>query len=357
MTQVIGGGVVGLAVARQLAQRAGTTTLLVERHGATGTETSSRNSGVVHAGLHYGDNSLKAALCVRGRRLLYALCAARGVGHARVGKWIVAQDEAQAAGLAAAAAAARDALGVATRWVGRAEAAARGQGVRTAAAALESPDTGIVDAHALALCLRGLFEDAGGVVALRAAGAATPRATATVTAETLVNAAGLGAVAVHNIVVPPARRRRPYFAKGTYFAYAGPPLRVSRLVYPAPAGPAGPGLGTHLTLDLAGAVRFGPDVEWVDGPHCLAPSAHRLAQAARDIRQYLPALDPACLRSDYAGIRPKLSPPGHGFDDFVIRKEPGYHGWVNLLGIESPGLTSCLAIAERVDQLLHGSAA
>ncbi|KAF4513508.1 hypothetical protein G6O67_000772 [Ophiocordyceps sinensis] len=382
---VVGGGVVGLAIARQLSQRAETTTLLLERHAAVGTETSSRNSEVVHAGIYYGARSLKARLCVRGRGLLYALCERRGVGHARVGKWIVAQDAAQREALARIHALCRDELGVPTAWVARADVAARGEGVRADAGALESPETGIVDAHGLMLCLRGLFEDAGGLVALNSAvEAVTPLGSSppgsagwrldvrdaatgrlfTVTAETLVNAAGLGAVAVHNMIAPPPRRRTLYFAKGTYFSYTrpaapAPRLRVSRLIYPAPEPGAG-GLGTHLTLDLAGRIRFGPDVEWVGRPDDLAASAARLAQTAGEIKKYLPAVDEACLSPDYAGIRPKLSDKGavvsgHGFNDFFIEKEDGYEGWVNLLGIESPGLTSCLAIAERVEHLLHAS--
>ncbi|KAM4056833.1 FAD dependent oxidoreductase [Hirsutella rhossiliensis] len=378
---VIGGGVVGLAIARQLSRRPDTTTLLVERHGAVGTETSSRNSEVVHAGIYYGARSLKARLCVRGRQLLYGLCERHGVGHARVGKWIVAQTEAQREAIARIHALCRDELGVPTRWVERAEVARRGEGVRAEAGALESPETGIVDAHGLMVCLQGLFEEAGGVVALNSAvegvtplGSSPPGSAgwqlhvrdastgrlSTVTAETLINAAGLGAVAVHNMIAPPPRHRTLYFAKGTYFSYTSSPrLRVSRLIYPAPE-PGAAGLGTHLTRDLAGCVRFGPDVEWVDRPDDLAASADRLAQAAGEIRKYLPAVDEACLSPDYAGVRPKLSyrgagVSGRGFNDFVITKEEGYEGWVNLLGIESPGLTSCLAIAERVEQLLHAS--
>lgn len=345
-----------------------------------GTETSSRNSEVIHAGIYYGAHSLKARLCLRGRQLLYRLCERHGVGHARVGKWIVAQDDAQHEALARIHALCRHELGVPTAWVGRAEVERRGEGVRAEAGALESPETGIVDAHGLMVCLQGLFEDAGGLVALHSTvedvtplGANPPGSAgwqlhvrdastgqvSVTTAETLVNAAGLGAVAVHNMIAPPARHRTLYFAKGTYFSYApSPRLRISRLIYPAPEPGAG-GLGTHLTLDLAGAIRFGPDVEWVRRPDDLAASPDRLARAVGEIRKYLPAVDAACLNPDYAGIRPKLSDraavlSGQGFNDFVIAIEDGYEGWVNLLGIESPGLTSSLAIAERVEQLLHG---
>ncbi|KJZ79911.1 hypothetical protein HIM_00625 [Hirsutella minnesotensis 3608] len=162
------------------------------------------------------------------------------------------------------------------------------------------------------------------------------------------------------MIVPAERRRRLFYAKGNYFSYAAalrPP--ISRLIYPAPEPGAG-GLGTHLTLDLAGRVRFGPDVEWVDRPDDLAVSSARLPQAVAEIKKYLPSIDESCLVPDYAGIRPKLSDKGavvdgHGFNDFIIREEDGFQGWVNLLGIESPGLTSSLAIAEEVERLLYGT--
>ncbi|ROT38763.1 FAD dependent oxidoreductase [Sodiomyces alkalinus F11] len=397
--KVIGGGVVGLATARRLTEtHPSSSTLLLERHGQPGTETSSRNSEVIHAGLYYGRASLKTQLCIRGRRLLYDFCRARAVPHRKVGKWIVAQNAAQHEALerihalcAAGGEAGGAGLDVPLRWVGRAEVREKEPFVRAEAAVLESPETGIVDAHALMLALRGLFEEEGGIVALASAvvgveplpggggGGGTAAALkgsagwavrvrdaqtgeeSTVTAATLVNAAGLGAVDVHNMIVPPDRRRTLHYAKGNYFSYTpagGPSIRVGRLVYPAPEPGAG-GLGTHLTLDMAGRIRFGPDVEWVDSPHDLAPSADRLDEALAAIRQYLPSLDARCLAPDYAGIRPKLGRQGavvegKGFQDFVMQEEEGYKGWVNLLGIESPGLTSSLAIAERVEKLLYG---
>lgn len=380
----MGGGVVGLAVAQRLALRPATTTLLLERNAAVACETSARNSGVLHAGLYYGADSLKARLCVAGARLLYDLCARHRLPCRRTGKWIVAQTEAQAAALQAMDRLGRLQLGFETRWLPAAEvaAAAAAEGVRAAAGVLESPNSGIIDPHPLALCLLGLFEEAGGVTALNSTlvdvrplgsppGAAGWRLSirdpglppeqepTEVTAETIVNAAGLGAVAVHNMIVPPARRLQPFFAKGNYFSYAAPHPRPRRLIYPAPEPGAG-GLGTHLTLDMAGRVRFGPDVEPVDRPDDLSVNPARLPQAVRAIKQYLPQLDESRLRPDYAGIRPKLSPhaaatAGTGFQDFVIRREAQYEGCINLLGIESPGLTSCLAIAHEVETLLYGS--
>ncbi|KDN70584.1 putative FAD dependent oxidoreductase [Colletotrichum sublineola] len=377
---VVGGGVVGLATARALAQRPGTSTVLLERHSAVGTETSSRNSEVIHAGIYYGAGTLKTSLCIRGKELLYAFCRERGVAHANTGKWIVAQTHAQREALERVHDFCNNEIHVPVRWVAAEEAQRLEPEVKAETGVLESPTTGIVDSHGLMIGLMGLFEDAGGVVALSSAvTGVTPlgdrgsagwevrvRDPATgeesaVTAEVLVNAAGLGAVDVHNMIVPAAERRAMYYAKGNYFSYASSAPRVGRLIYPAPEPGAG-GLGTHLTLDLAGRVRFGPDVEWVDSADDLAVNGARMPAAIEAIKQYLPGLDESCLEPDYAGIRPKLGKLGavaHGaeFHDFIIRKEDGYEGWVNLLGIESPGLTSCLAIAERVDKILYGSSA
>lgn len=248
-----------------------------------------------------------------------------------------------------------------------------------ATCALESPTTGIVDSHGLMMCLMGLFEDAGGTVALNSPVVnITPLGdkpgssgweiqvrdpstgeTSSITAETLINAAGLGAAAIHNMIVPASQHKRLYYAKGNYFSYASSHPRPSRLIYPAPEPGAG-GLGTHLTLDLGGRVRFGPDVEWVDDPDNVAVNGARLAEAVGEIKKYLPGIDESCLEPDYAGIRPKLMDrqavlEGKGFNDFLIRREEGYEGWVNLLGIESPGLTSALAIAEKVEEIMYGS--
>jgi L-2-hydroxyglutarate oxidase LhgO len=377
---VIGGGVVGLAVAQSLAAHPSSPpTLLLERHPAPGTETSSRNSEVIHAGIYYGAGTLKTQLCIRGKHLLYALCAAHAVPHRRTGKWIVAQTDAQRAALEGIRAfCARPDVGVPVRWVGREEAARREPAVRAVKGVLESVTTGIVDSHALMVCLLGLFEEAGGTVALGSAvegvrplgGAGdggggwevTVRDVATgevstVTAETIVNSAGLGAVDVHNMIVPPERRREMFYAKGNYFSYGSSSLKVGTLIYPAPE-PGHAGLGTHLTMDMGGRIKFGPDVEWVDSPDDLAVNESRLGQTVKEVKKYLPGLDETQLQPDYAGMRPKLGKQGavahgKGFVDFVIQKEEGYKGWINLLNIESPGLTSCLAIAERVRKLLY----
>ncbi|KAK2626411.1 hypothetical protein QTJ16_004673 [Diplocarpon rosae] len=373
---VIGGGAVGLAIARQLSARDGTSTLLLERNKAVGTETSSRNSEVIHAGLYYGPDSLKTRLCVRGRHLLYALCKKHHLPHSNVGKWIVAQTDAQWDALVQVHTFARG-IDVPTSFISHSEAAAMEPDVRANVGILESPTTGIIDSHAYMQFLLGEFEDRGGDVALQspvvgieALGArgsqgwaltTRDRATgeeSTVTAEVLVNSAGLGACEVSNMILPASRHQTPYYAKGNYFSYAASSPRTRHLIYPAPEPGLG-GLGTHLTLDLAGRIRFGPDVEWVDDPTDLAVNDARLPQAIAQIRRFLPGVTEACIQPDYAGIRPKLGrasavASGKAFADFIIRREEGYEGFVNLLGIESPGLTASLAIAEEVGELVYG---
>ncbi|KAI1094868.1 FAD dependent oxidoreductase [Rostrohypoxylon terebratum] len=388
---IIGGGVVGLSIARALAahnaeHNPSNTTLLLERHAHLGTETSSRNSEVIHGGLYYGPSSLKTRLCVRGREELYRFCERYGVPHRKTGKWVVAQDEAQLESLEAIHRTCKEELGVPTRFVGNEEARRTEPNVRAEAGVLESPETGIVDSHALMTALRGLFEDAGGVVAVRSSvrdidllpsgnGYAlhvvdpSTDERSTITTSTLINSAGLDAVRINNLLLPASRHATPYFAKGNYFSYASSHPRVSRLIYPVTPPGAG-GLGTHLTLDMSNRVRFGPDVEWVADPTSLSPNPSRLPAAIAEIRKYLPSIDVAALAPDYAGIRPKLRPAGavggkgegegkgkkdDGFVDFYIRHEDGYQGFVNLMGIESPGLTSCLAIGELVRDMLVGS--
>ncbi|KAK0745159.1 FAD dependent oxidoreductase [Apiosordaria backusii] len=374
---IIGGGVVGLAIAQSLARNhPSSSTLLLERHGAIGTETSSRNSEVIHAGIYYGANSLKTSLCLRGKELLYSLCKQHSIPHRRTGKWIVAQNDPQLAALEQIHDFCTNQLHVPIHWVSLDSAKKREPAVRAEKAILESPTTGIIDSHALMLTLLGLFEEAGGTLALSSnVQSITPLGdkgssgwsltvsdpsgeTSTITTDTLINAAGLGAVQINNLIVPESKHKTLYYAKGNYFSYPSPTPKVSTLIYPAPE-PGHGGLGTHLTMDLAGRIKFGPDVEWVDSPDDLAVNQSRLSQTISEVKKYLPNLDETQLVPDYAGIRPKLGKAsavaqGKGFVDFYIEKEQGYQGWVNLLGIESPGLTSCLAIAERVEKLLYG---
>lgn len=364
---VVGAGVVGLAVAAAVA-RGGRSVFVLERHDAIGRGTTSRSSGVIHAGLYYPPGSMKARLCVRGRELLYARCAERRIPHRQLGKLVVATDEMERATLEAlfATGTANGAPGLAL--VDGAEVARLEPAVR-ALAALQSPETGIVDPEALALDLAAEAEANGARLVLAASleGAslrgegwrldvARPDGSReTIECGAMVNAAGLGAARVAALagLDLAAQGERLHLCKGDYCALApGAPLRLSRLVYPVPAGA---GLGVHATLDLGGRLRFGPDAEYVATErYDVDPAkAERFAASAQ---RWLPSLEAGWLAPDYAGIRPKLAGPGEGFRDFVIREESaaGLPGLVTLLGIESPGLTASLAIGDEVAALLAG---
>ena len=354
---VIGAGVVGLAVARALA-RVRREVIVVEAEGAIGTGMSSRNSEVIHAGIYYPTGLAKTRLCVKGKAMLYRFCREYGVKHRRSGKLIVAAHETEVAKLVALEAQAK-ANGVDDLlWLSGAEARAL-EPVLRANRALLSPSTGIVDTHALMLALKGDAETHGAVIALatpvvsgrahgdgiivETGGAEPMRFTATL----VVNAAGLGAQAVARAIdaMPGDKIPLLHLAKGNYFS-----LNVhspfTRLVYPMPA--AG-GLGVHVTLDLAGQARFGPDVEWIDTiDYDVDPRRADSFYAA--IRTYWPDLPDGALQPAYAGIRPKIARPGGSSTDFLIQTERdhGVRGLVNLFGIESPGLTASLAIAEEI---------
>ncbi|GGE56996.1 FAD-dependent oxidoreductase [Streptosporangium jomthongense] len=359
-TVVIGAGVIGLAVARALA-RAGHELIVLEAGDRFGEGISSRNSEVIHAGIYYPGNSLKAKLCVAGRRQLYHFCESHNLGHRKCGKWIIATSHAQDAELEKIQAqAARN--GVDLSLVDGEILARQLPDVR-ASSALWSPETGIVDTHGLMLALLGELEDAGGSLALRSPveGLASTGGMHTVQvggsapcrlrARNLVNAAGLGAVPLTRnwSGLPETQKPAQWFARGVYFSYSGR-HPFSHLIYPVPE-PGG--LGVHLTLDLAGQARFGPDVEWVDRED-YGVDPGRVHAFAEGIRQWWPGLEPERLQPAYAGIRPKLKDAHGGFFDFRIDgpKEHGVAGLVNLFGIESPGLTSCLAIADLVQDKL-----
>ncbi|HET8703451.1 NAD(P)/FAD-dependent oxidoreductase [Castellaniella sp.] len=359
---IIGAGVVGLAVARACAL-AGLETLALEAEAAIGTATSARNSEVIHAGLYYPRGSLKARLCVQGRQALYDYCASHGVSHARCGKFIVATREEQIGaldriGAAAAANGVHD-----LRRLDAARARAREPALQCVAA-LESPSTGIIDSHGLMLALQGDLESAGGLLALRApvlSGKVLPEGILLRTggdepmeliARRVVNCAGLHAQTVAAAIdgLPPGSIPAGRYAKGNYYALSGK-APFSRLIYPVPE-PGG--LGVHLTLDLGGQARFGPDVEWVDAiDYTVDPARADGFYAA--IRRYWPDLRDGALHPDYAGIRPKLAVPAGQDADFLIQdaRAHGVPGLVNLYGIESPGLTACLAIAGEVIQRLE----
>jgi L-2-hydroxyglutarate oxidase LhgO len=357
---VIGAGVVGLAIARALAL-AGRETLIVERELRVGSGISARNSEVIHAGIYYRPGSLKARLCVAGRALLYAYCAERGIDHRRCGKLIVAVNESQIANADAirANAAANGATDLS--WLDAAEVR-RLEPELAGTGALLSPSTGIVDSHALMLSYLGDAEAHGATIAYGTrVSAMKPQAGGvdltfdddsgpTLSAQLVVNSAGLAAEAVARDIegFPAGFVPRLRYAKGNYFALSGR-SPFSRLIYPMPE-PGG--LGTHLTLDLAGQARFGPDVEWVDRIDFDVDPA-RAETFYRAIRRYWPGLEDGRLEPGYAGIRPKLAGPSEPEADFRV-EGPETHdvpGIVNLFGIESPGLTASLAIADLVVQL------
>jgi L-2-hydroxyglutarate oxidase LhgO len=355
---VIGAGVVGLAVARALAIR-GRETLILEAGAQFGTGTSSRNSEVVHAGIYYPQGSLKARLCVAGRELLYGFCEQYDVAHRRCGKLIVATSEAQIPELERIRSAAQ-ANGVSLALLGRDEAV----GLETellCVGALHSPLTGIIDSHGYMLALLGQSENRGATLVCnsRVTGMwpqpvgvliGVNEEEPQLRARAVINCAGLYAPQVARSIdgFPADRIPTPYFAKGTYFGLAGrSPFR--HLVYPVPEHG---GLGVHLTLDLAGRARFGPDVQWVDEPN-YDVDPRRAERFYAAIREYWPALPDGALQPAYAGVRPKITGPTQPPADFRI-EGPAVHGVpgiVNLFGIESPGLTASLALADYVATL------
>jgi len=353
--------VVGLGVARALAL-AGHEVIVAEATFGIGNGVSSRNSEVIHGGMYYPTGSLRARHCVDGRRMLYDYCAAHGVPHRRCGKLIVATNDAELAKI--------EQIHEQGKINGVEELAfLGGNAVRnlepalTCLGAVHSPATGIIDSHALMLALQGEFEDHGGMIAFGTPvqrlvpvapgwevhfGGADP---GRLTVDAVVNSAGLGAraVALSTEGYPSSRVPRLVLAKGNYFGYTHRPV-FSRLIYPAPVDG---GLGIHVTLDLAGRMRFGPDVEWIAAEHYEVDPRRADAFYAR-VRSYWPGLEDGTLVPDYAGIRPKLTGPGEPAADFVIETaaEHGLDRLVNLFGIESPGLTSSLSIADAVTEAL-----
>lgn len=359
---VIGAGVVGLAVARELAQ-AGHETLVLESERHIGTGTSSRNSEVIHAGIYYSPGSLKARLCVAGKQLLYDYCTARGVSHLRCGKLIVATDASQLAVLEKIRALAAS-NGVHDLALLDAAACRELEPELNCVAALQSPSTGIIDSHHLMLSLQGDLEAAGGMVVFAAPVvggecsetdivlAVGGGADLQLRARRVVNCAGLYAQDIAARLVGLKRDSVPpiYYAKGNYYALTRrSPFK--RLIYPAPESA---GLGVHLTLDMAGRARFGPDVEWVDSIN-YDVDPQRSASFYDEIRKYWPTLPDGALTPAYSGIRPKLQAPGEPAADFMIgtAREHGVTGLINLFGIESPGLTASLALGRLVCELLE----
>lgn len=357
---VIGGGVVGLAVARAIAL-SGRDVFVVERHPTIGTETSSRNSEVIHAGLYYPTGSLKAKLCVSGRDALYDYCEQRAIPYRRCGKLVVATSEPQLSKLAAIHAQAHANGCTEVSMLSASEARAL-EPALSCVGALSSPNTGIIDSHALMLALQADAESAGAVVAFGSdviggnvsTGGVVLRVRAhdgeemEIEAASVVNCGGLWATHIARRIdgLNSSSIPTPYFAKGCYYALSAR-APFSRLVYPVPE--AG-GLGVHLTLDLGGQARFGPDVEWLekvesDIDYTVDPA--RAERFYREIRAYWPDLPPASLQPAYAGVRPKISGPHEPAADFQFARH-GCANYLGLYGIESPGLTASLAIGEHV---------
>jgi len=367
-TVVVGAGVVGLAVARSLAM-AGREVVIVEAEGTIGSITSARNSEVIHAGLYSQADWLKTQLCIEGRRLLYPYCEAHGIAHRRCGKLVVATNAEQVPALERLARNAQ-ANGVEDLQLIDGAAARALETALHAVAALHSTATGLIDSHGFMLALLGEAEDHGAALALKSPlqaaqvvadgfeleiGGAEPMR---MHARCLVNSAGLAAseVAARIDGLAPTHVRATHRCKGNYFTLSGARAPFARLVYPLHDNA---GLGVHLTLDLAGQGRFGPDTEWLadDGSIDYSVNPARCASFYAAIRRYWPGLPDGCLQPDYSGVRPKLSREGEAALDFAIDgpEVHGVPGLVNLIGIESPGLTAALAIAERVRVALLGA--
>ena len=362
-TAIVGAGVIGLACAYALSKR-GDSVVVLERESRIGSGISSRNSEVIHAGLHYPTGSLKARHCVDGRRALYAFLRDHAVGHERCGKLIVASEDAELPALEQLARQAQSNGVEGVRWLDGAQARALEPQLR-AVAALESRESGVIDAHGYMLALEGEIEARGGAIALntpfegaapsaegfevRAGGAAAT----TISVRRLVIAAGLGAQRCAAAIdgIPPARIPALHLGKGSYFALQGMKAPFARLIYPPPIPGA---LGTHYRRDLGGVARFGPDLQFVETEDYSVDAA-RADSFYATVRRFWPALPDGALAPDYAGIRPKLHGPGEPQGDFVIDDHAahGLAGLICLFGIESPGLTSSLAIGEDVAERLQ----
>ncbi|MEQ9328785.1 MAG: NAD(P)/FAD-dependent oxidoreductase [Rhodospirillales bacterium] len=357
---VIGAGVVGLACARALAL-AGREVVIVEAQNAIGTETSARNSEVIHGGLYYPNDSLRARFCVAGKQRMYEYCAERGIPHRRIEKLVIAIDDDELPAMEKLMAnAARN--GVDDLQALDVAQARRLEPALACAGAFLSPSTGIVDSHSLMLALLGEAEDHGAMLALSSPviggevrgdgillriGGEEPM---DVLATTVVNAAGLYAQKVSAAIegIPAATIPPIHYARGVYFTLTGK-APFTRLIYPMPVSAW---LGVHLTLDLGGAAKFGPDIEWVDGVEYVVDPG-RVADFYPSIRRWWPGLKDGVLQPGYAGVRPKLYAKGEPAADFVVQNSDVHSitGLINLYGIESPGLTSSIAIGEYVAEL------
>lgn len=377
---IVGGGCVGTAIASQLQQVSGNSVALLDQHEMLGMETTSRNSEVIHAGLYYPPDSLKARFCLRGKELIYSTLDLEVVPYQQCGKWIVAQTEQEGEYLEKLAQNAAT-LNVPTKLILKSLANETHPLIRAEFGALESPTTGIISAHDLVSYCNAEFENAGGTVGLHTkvldieyeekllryvlhCVVADSQEPFTLTTDNIVNSAGLFAPKIANMLLPEERKVQGFFAKGSYFSFApSQPILTSKitskLIYPCP-NPNASSLGTHLTFDLGGQLRFGPDLEWLSVTDAdeisYDVSVQNLEGALEAINTYFPSVKLEDLQPSYSGVRPKLISKDESkktFADFYVEQEQGFKGFVNLMGIESPGLTSALAIGEHVRNLYH----
>ena len=375
---VIGGGVVGTAIAAELQEQPGNEVLLIDKNEQLGMETTSRNSEVIHAGIYYPPNSLKSKLCIAGKNKIYDAWAKGNfqVALKQCGKWVVAQTDKEAEYLEKINNIAKE-VNVPVNFISPKTAKAKHPLIRAETAILESPTTGIISSHDYTLFHQARFESNNGTIGLNTEltdleyNKGTSNYTLRLesdagemelTSDNVVNAAGLYAAQVSNLLLPKERQYQGYFAKGNYFSYL-PTTSIGKitdvLIYPCP-NPNASSLGTHLTFDLGGQLRFGPDLEWLDIKRAedidYTPNPQNLKEAYKAIKTYFPSITPDSLHPSYSGVRPKiysLEENMKKFADFEIKQEPGYPGFVNLLGMESPGLTASWAIGEYVKDLYH----
>lgn len=370
---VIGAGVVGLAIANELTKVPGNKVIVLEKNAKIGQETSSRNSEVIHAGLYYPVDSLKTKFCIEGNHIIYNELNPRktGVDWLKCGKWVVAQTDFEDAYVERMYYKAKYELNLPVEILPSHKTQWQEPAVIVERSALVSPTTGIIDSHSLIEYLSAMVDNQGGdtvigseVKDIQFLGSSyalqcveTLNGTAEeveIRVENVINAAGLYADKIANMILPPERQVKQYYAKGNYFTSKTQVPAVRRLIYPVPPR-NGKSLGTHLTIDLNHQVRFGPDLEYVDSADDLIPNPLNIEDAAKTITRYFPHLQPGELEASYCGIRPKLAAPDDTeFKDFYIKEEEGFPGFVNLLGIESPGLTSSIPIGRYVKKILHG---
>lgn len=372
---VIGGGVVGLAIAAELSKVPTNSVLLLDKNERFGMETSSHNSEVIHAGIYYPPDSLKSRLCIEGKNIIYneLTLAKTGVAWQNCGKWIVAQTDHEDATNENLYRRCKEELGIEVELLSSLRAAKFEPFINVQRSALSSPTSGIINSHTLIEYLTGVIQQNDGdmvhgseVISLQYSknGGYTvvskdrfsgDEAMVEITAENVINSAGLHADQISNMLLPSDRHKRLYFAKGNYYKLNSggfPP--VNRLIYPVPPQD-GKSLGTHLTIDMDHQILFGPDLEYVDSSDDYRPNPQNITAAFEAISRYYPHIDPTDLEVASCGIRPKLSGPGaKQFNDFYIKEEDGFPGFVNLLGIESPGLTACVAIGRYVKRIYHG---